>query len=44
LIDKESRNIPVDGEGEKRPPVGRLGNGLLVARKEWLRPLGTIPI
>ena len=44
LIDKESRNIPIDGEDEKRPPAGRLGNRLLVARKERLRPLGTIPM
>jgi hypothetical protein len=44
LIDKESRNIPIDGEDEKRPPVGRLGNRLPVARKERLRPIGTIPM
>jgi hypothetical protein len=44
LIDKESRNIPIDGEDEKRPPAGRLGNRLPVARKERLRPIGTIPM
>lgn len=49
LIDKESLNIPIDGEGEKRPPAGQLGTGQLgnsrlVRRKEQLRPLGAIPI
>ena len=44
LIDKESRNIPIDGMGEKRPPGGQLGSSLLVARKERLQLFGAIPI
>ncbi|MGB6325330.1 MAG: hypothetical protein WBG11_06025 [Methylocella sp.] len=44
MIDKESLNIPIDDEGEKRPSAGQLGNSRLVRRKEQLRPLGAIPI
>jgi hypothetical protein len=37
-------NIPIDGEAEKWRSAGRLGNNLLVRRKEQLRPAETIPI
>jgi hypothetical protein len=44
LIDKESRNINIDREGEKSPAAGQLDTLLLVARKDQLRPFDTIPI